>query len=95
MPLLPLYRLYQYLTPLDADSLITSTPFFVVSEGNSALGVGVTPIPDILVETGFLTNSFDVSLLSTRPEEFAAAIAAPIIPRLGISPDNGNIRIVL
>lgn len=40
MPLLPLYRLFQYLTPLDADSLITSTPFFVVSEGNSALGVG-------------------------------------------------------
>jgi N-acetylmuramoyl-L-alanine amidase len=50
-----------------------------------------TTMPAILVETGFLTNSFDASLLSSRPEEFAAAIAAPIITRLGISPDNGEL----
>lgn len=46
-----------------------------------------TNMPAILVETGFLTNSYDASLLSNQPEEFAAAIAAPIISRLGISPD--------
>ncbi|WP_404450227.1 N-acetylmuramoyl-L-alanine amidase [Sutcliffiella horikoshii] len=45
-----------------------------------------TTMPAILVETAFLSNSSDANLLRTRSNDFATAIAIPIIAKLGISP---------
>ncbi|MEW4290870.1 N-acetylmuramoyl-L-alanine amidase family protein, partial [Rossellomorea marisflavi] len=44
-----------------------------------------TTMPAILVETGFISNSYDGSLLSSRPEEFAKAIASEIISYFGLA----------
>ncbi|MGD7044820.1 N-acetylmuramoyl-L-alanine amidase [Jeotgalibacillus proteolyticus] len=45
-----------------------------------------TTMPAILVETGFLSNSYDAYILRTQPEKFAQAIATAIISKLGITP---------
>ncbi|MEW4328797.1 N-acetylmuramoyl-L-alanine amidase [Rossellomorea marisflavi] len=47
-----------------------------------------TNMPAILVETGFISNSRDASLLRSQPERFAQAIAEPIILKMGIKPQN-------
>ncbi|QHA38635.1 hypothetical protein D5E69_22600 (plasmid) [Rossellomorea marisflavi] len=52
-------------------------------------------MPAILVETGFISNSYDGSLLSSRPEEFAKAIASEIISYFGLAggtPETDNQR---
>ncbi len=44
-----------------------------------------TSCPAMLIETGFLTNGQDAAKLSTRAEEFAAAIASALGSRSGTS----------
>jgi N-acetylmuramoyl-L-alanine amidase len=50
-----------------------------------------TNMPAILVETGFISNSRDASLLRSQPERFAQAIAEPIISSMGIKPSKPEI----